>query len=612
MSVGRRLATLIGVLLLAGCSSLSGLLPGGEEKKPEQAAAAPAEQRKVVAYELEVQAPRELRKLLGTHLELARFQLTDESQRLSSVELDRLAVTTPAEARALLETEGYFNAEVLLERERGEPEKVIIKVEPGPRAKVGGVQIQFSGALEPVEGQPAPPLQAALRKAWRLPVGEPFTQDHWASAKSAALSQARLGGYPLARWVSSVARIDAEANEAQLSLLMDSGPLFHLGDLRIEGLQYLSEDTVRRLAGFEPGESYNERTLTEFQERLQKTLLFDSVSVELQAEPGSDAAATVLVRVREASRQQATTGIGYHTNTGQRVTLEYLNRAPFDLPLRSRAKLDLSRDLRTAEIELTSRPLASMQRNLASAQLEEDRSGDRILTTISARLGRLREKGRDERLIYGELLRSREEAGGTVTLSRALSLNTQWIRRRLDNVLLPTDGNQTLLLIGGGRADNNMADSGAFARSEIKAAWYKPLGDHWYSYARLDYGQVFARDSIGIPEKLLFRAGGDGSVRGYAYESLGPTRDGSDVGGRVMASGTLELARPLAASLPNYWGAVFVDAGQAAPRWADYKPVFGYGVGLRWRSPVGPLSVDVAYGEAVKQWRLHFSVGIAL
>jgi translocation and assembly module TamA len=134
----------------------------------------------------------------------------------------------------------------------------------------------------------------------------------------------------------------------------------------------------------------------------------------------------------------------------------------------------------------------------------------------------------------------------------------------------------------------------------------------WFASARVELGQVLAADRVTIPEKLLFRAGGDESVRGYAYESLGPTRNGVEVGGRVLATGSIEIARPLARSLPNYWGAVFIDAGQAAQSWSDYKPWLGYGVGLRWRSPIGPLRIDIARGQEIHAWRLHFSVGITL
>ena len=90
------------------------------------------------------------------------------------------------------------------------------------------------------------------------------------------------------------------------------------------------------------------------------------------------------------------------------------------------------------------------------------------------------------------------------------------------------------------------------------------------------------------------------------------TRQRHNVGGRVLGVGSIELARPLARSLPAFWGAVFVDAGNAAADWQSYKPAIGYGVGLRWRSPVGPLRVDFARGVDVHRWRLHFSVGIAL
>jgi len=100
-------------------------------------------------------------------------------------------------------------------------------------------------------------------------------------------------------------------------------------------------------------------------------------------------------------------------------------------------------------------------------------------------------------------------------------------------------------------------------------------------------------------------------VRGYGYRDLAPTdATGARISGNVLMTSSLELARPILASMPSVWGAVFVDAGNAAMDWADLEPVLGYGVGVRWRSPVGPLRVDVAYGQEVQKFRLHLSVGI--
>lgn len=613
------LAALSVLSALSGCSTISGWLGDEKPKAAEAKAAATAEAnaRKIANYELTVDAPTDSRALLIEHLDLARFQRTPESERLSAVELDRLAATTPAQARLLLETEGFFNSEVVLSREpnegTGSPERVKVQVKTGPQTQVETVDFTFAGELgvETPDKQTRE-LQDGLRRAWTMPVGEAFSQPAWSSAKTAMLVRARMNGYPLARWEDTAAQVVVATNKAVLTLKLDSGPLFHLGALNIEGLKYQSEDTVRRLASFKPGDAYSEKTLIEFQERLQKTLLFDSVNVELQVESDQAQSAPVRVVLREAPRQQATMAVGYSANTGQRVTVEHIHRIPFGLPIRSKEKLDLGRDLQSASVELSSHPQSNLSRNLGSVEIERDLSGNQITTNLSARIGRLVEQTNDERLIYAELLRAREQQLGSSINTGAASLNVQWIRRRLDSALLPTNGTQALLLVGGGRADSSVADSGMFGKLQFKLGWYKPLGDNWYGNARVELGQVLASDRVGIPDKLLFRAGGDESVRGYAYHGLGPVANGLDVGGRVLGVGSIELARPLARSLPAFWGAVFVDAGNAAADWQSYKPAIGYGVGLRWRSPVGPLRVDFARGVDVHRWRLHFSVGIAL
>jgi translocation and assembly module TamA len=105
---------------------------------------------------------------------------------------------------------------------------------------------------------------------------------------------------------------------------------------------------------------------------------------------------------------------------------------------------------------------------------------------------------------------------------------------------------------------------------------------------------------------VLFRAGGDQSVRGYAYQELGVKLGDATVGARYLATASAEYDWWFK---PPYGVAVFADAGNAADTVNDLKPKYGYGVGARWRSPVGPINVDVAYGQAVKKVRLHFSLG---
>ncbi|MCE4554715.1 autotransporter assembly complex protein TamA [Roseateles cellulosilyticus] len=602
----RLLAPLLLAAFLAGCASPT--TPTPAVPGPEAPASAPA------VYNLDIQVQGEdrgnrLRDLLQQHLDLARYRASEAA--LSPGELARLATAAPAQAATLLETEGYFNASADVQRDEQDATRLRLVVTPGPQTHVASVTLEFQEGIAADDTQA---LRETLRQAWPLKQGAAFTQAQWAAGKSDLLVRARSGGFPLARWGETAARVDPDTQAAELHLVLASGNRARLGALRIDGLKRQSRETVERLAGFEPGAPYTEQQLAEFQERLAKTQLFDAVRVQLLPETvEADGTSPVLVSLTESSLQQATVAVGYHANTGQSISVEHLHRRPFDLPVRARSKVQLSRDLRGLELELSSHPQPDLKRNLASLQFEQDRSGDKIATNLGLRLGRLYESPRDERLTYVELLRARETSASEVNTNLALSLNQQWVRRRLDSALLPTDGYQALLLVGAGQVRGGGSDdSGPFGRAQFKLGAYRPFGG-WFGSARAELAQVLAREQVGVPEKLLFLAGGDESVRGYAYRSLGPRdANGLTTGGRVMATGSLEMAHPLLTSMPSLWGAVFVDAGNAASRWQDYRAVVGVGAGVRWRSPVGPLRVDVARAQETGKWRLHFSVGITL
>ena len=503
---------------MAGCAQLAPRFGEllGEVPLVGQAVARTTPTR--VAYELELRAPGELRALLEEHLDLSRYRRLTEGQALSSGELARLANAAPPQARALLETEGYFDPQLRLSRQsdRG-VERVILEVEPGPRVRVKAVEIGFEGPLQDEPGTAA--LREALQRGWALPAGQPFRQATWSEAKTALLTHTRASGYALAHLESTDAEVDTETQSATLRLRISSGPLVRLGELRIEGLEHQPAETVSRLAHFTPGTPYSEKLLLDFQERVQATRLFDAVTVSIAPDADNAAATPVLVRLRESPRQQATTGIGYNANTGQRITLEHLHRRPFGLDLRSRSKLELGRELRSAELELSSYPREDMQRNLGSLVVEEDRSTGDVNTSLVARIGRLRERGPDERLIFLEAIRARETSGttGARVNSGASSANVQWTLRRVDDKLLPTRGHTAWLQLGLGRADNSAGSNGFFGRAHGKLGWYRPLGDSgWHAELRGEAGQVLTKDEVGMPDRLLFRAGGDNSVRGYA------------------------------------------------------------------------------------------------
>ena len=102
--------------------------------------------------------------------------------------------------------------------------------------------------------------------------------------------------------------------------------------------------------------------------------------------------------------------------------------------------------------------------------------------------------------------------------------------------------------------------------------------------------------------KLIRASGGDDSIRGYKFESLGPLDvDGNVVGGNRLAVASIEYEYPIG----EQWSvAVFADAGNAY-RDGDFNSVSGVGAGLRWHSPLGPIRFDVAFPQDGEDRGIH-------
>jgi translocation and assembly module TamA len=592
--------SLLAIALLGACSALP--IPALKDPGPPP------------PILLQIDAPPALRTLLERHLDLARLAQVRDDEALDETEWARLVAAAPAQVRELAQTEGYFDTQVRVERTPGSPPRVRVSVQPGPQLRVAQLQLQMAGPLEErttAGDATARALQRQLQDAGPLAAGGVFRDGDWRDTKIRLLTRLRAAGYASAAISASAADIDVPARSAALSVVIDSGPLYLAGPLKIDGLQHHDETTVRHLAGFGPGAPLTETRLLDYQDRLQKSGLFESVSVTFEPDLATAEGTAVSVRLKELPLQQATVGLGYSTTAGPRASLEHLHRRPFGWGVTGYNKLEWGRDQQRWNGDFQTHPGEGFYRNLLGGLFERLKGDEDTVLTQRLRLGRTTDTPRIERLYFGELLRSRQElVDGPVIDAWAASANVHWLVRRLDSVLLPTRGYAASLQLGAGLARSNAGERGPFGRVYTRVTGYLPIGTDWYGSARIEAGQVIKRDAVLVPDALGFRAGGDESVRGYGYRELAPDRNGRIIGGDVLLTGSVELARPVAASLPAVWGAVFVDAGRAASAWNSYKPAFGYGVGVRWRSPIGPLRADVAYGEEVRKFRLHLSVGI--
>jgi translocation and assembly module TamA len=602
----------LAAVLASGCAGLSPTAPRPAED-PAGAAPSPAA---TPAWRVEVEAPEALKALLERHLDVVRLASLTTMSELGTQELSRLLDATPSQARDLLQTEGYFDAEVRVEPladSTPELPRWRVVALPGPLTTVQRFDLELEGELsrELDRGDPAAKeLLAGLRATWPMKPGAPMRNAQWSDAKAALLSRLRAAGYAMASFSGTTAQVDAPRHRARLFLVADSGPLFRSGDIAIEGLQLQRRDAVVNLAGFGRGQPLTEALLLDFQDRLAKSGLFEHATVTVDLDPAQAANATLQVRVKEQARHQVITGLGFSTNAGPRATLEHVDKRLFGFAASARNKFEWGRMRQAWDGEVSTHVRPDNYRWFTGGTIERLKTDTDTVLAQRLRLGRAMESARIERIQYLELDRAKRSTAIARTLSEAVTANQGWIWRDVDNPLLPTEGETLSLNLALGQSRSTGVGSGPLARALGRVTLYRPLGSNWYGQARVELGQVFVRNASSVTDNLGFRAGGDESVRGYAHRSLGPLREGAVASGKVMFTGSVEVARPMFPTMPTLWGAAFIDAGDAADDWRSLGVVVGSGVGLRWRSPVGPLKLDLAYGHAAKRVRLHFSVGI--
>ena len=571
----------------------------------------------VTAFDIVVRVPPQfddLRQLVERHIELQRYRAVTD---LDDAEIARLIVLAEGNVRNLVGTLGYFSPDIRITREGGTNQRpvIAIAIEPGEASLTGTVKLDFLGDIAQSTDADAISQRDGIRRDWRLPAGRTFTQSAWDDAKTQALRDLVARRYPAGKLAGSLADVDAPNRTAGLLVTLDSGPLYRLGAMQVSGMERYDPVLVPRLARLPEGSVYDQRRLVEAQQRLASSGYFDSAYVFVDPD-GDPAAAPVQVLVREAMLQKIILGVGITTDSGPRASVEHTHQRVPGIGWRAATKLQLEKKAPFAQTEWTSIPDQASWRWVALARAE--RLEDDALITRGQRLrfGRTQAGDRIDRSIYLQYDRAQVQGAGLGATSAAqagdgsaLSANYVWTGRYFDSLPFPSKGYGLGFEVGGGTTlgDNRQPYTRTVGR------W---LGIQSLQRGRMamraEAGAVLAKDSAAIPGTQLFRTGGDSTVRGYGYRDIGiPLANGVIGPGRYLAVGSVEWQRPiLRGGLPSEWEhTLFVDAGAVADKPQDLRPSVGVGTGVRWRSPIGPLQADVAYGVKTKQLRLHLSVG---
>ena len=612
-------------MLLAAACTMASPLAQAQETTPTTpgmvgpTASAPEPGPGATAFDIIVRAPNEVRGLIEKHIELQRYRAVTD---LDDNELARLLVLADRNVRELLGTLGYFEPEVAISQETTAGRRIlVVAITPGTPTQANAVAIDFSGDIATSMDADAKDQRDDIRRGWQLPAGQPFTQNAWDSAKTQALRSLTVRRYPAGKLADSLADIDAPNATASLSLRLDSGPLYRLGPLKITGVERYDPVLVPRLTRLNPGEVYDQKELTDAQQRLAASGYFEAAYVFLDPD-GDPAAAPVEVQVREAQLQKIILGVGLTTDSGPRASVEHTHHQVPGIGWRAVTKLQAEKKAPFAQTEWTAIPDTRNWRWSALARVERLNDDDLTTQATKLRFGRTQSGDRIDRAIYLQYDRAHVQGAGTQSNAAAqagdgsaLSANYVWTGRYFDGLPFPSKGYGLGFELGGGTTlastNNNNKQRQPYARLVGRWLGIAPLARGRIAM-RAEAGTVLAKTADGIPGTQLFRTGGDSTVRGYGFRDIGIKLPNGVTGpGRYVAVGSVEWQRPLIRNgLPSeFENTFFVDAGAVGDAAKDLRPSVGVGTGLRWRSPIGPLQMDLAYGVKAKQVRLHVSVG---
>jgi translocation and assembly module TamA len=427
-----------------------------------------------------------------------------------------------------------------------------------------------------------------------------------------ALAEEDYAAGALAR---SEALVDADAASARLKLTLDSGPRFTLGDVLVQGLEEYPEAVVRRLVDLTRGERYTAPRLGALQRNLQAGPWFASVTVDIERDRAHPEQVPVQVVVSERPRREVGLSIGFGTDDGARTEAAFRHRDLFErgFDLQSSIRAGQKRQIGYADVYLPyglfgSRTRGDIPFRDSFGVLAEHSTIEKLALTRFAVAGYRHFKLDTWETRVGlsyQVERSFPE-GSAPRVKRALAPIIAVTWRNVDDLFDPRRGGVlNVQLATGAKA---LASGQDFFRAYAQYQHWVPITPRDQIVIRGELGSTFASSREGIPEDFLFRAGGSRSNRGYAFQSLGVQEGEAVVGGRYLATATVEYVR----WLNGEWGAaVFTDVGDAADTRSEWKPNPSYGIGARYRTPAGPFALDLAYAPDARKFRLSFSVTVA-
>lgn len=527
------------------------------------------------------------------------LSLTDAlGKPVSGRRLAYLLRQAEAETRGALEPFGYFSPTIDVQRNGAgvgdgtQPLTVTIRIQPGAPVRVRAAHVDITGA-----GARDAALQAGVA-AFAPGVGAVFDQRVYEASKTRIARDLGERGYFDADFASHEVKVTRAANAADIDLVWQSGARYTLGAASFVQTPPIVRDALlAKLVRWQAGTGYRQATLDQLRASLAALDYFSRIDVDPQPAHAVGHQVPVVVTLVPAKRSIYTAGVSYGTDSGAGVRLgverRYLNARGH----KALAQLDFAQRRKTLTLQYRIPAFAWLDgwytASLQAADEQTDYIDTRRVELVASRSGHVNPRltaiaslhALRERWAYTGDLGHPGYRTGTFTYP---ALRAEYVDA--DDRLYPRKAiGASVELRGGARG---VGSDASFAQFDVRGSWFRGVGPRNRLIVRGELGHTFTGELTDLPPDLRFYAGGDRSIRGYNYREVGPRLGTFGLGANnlVTASGEFEH------SFTTQWGgAVFVDSGSAfngrTPDWHT-----GVGIGLRWRSPVGPVRVDLAHG----------------
>lgn len=568
------------------------------------------------------------------------------------------------EARQALEPFGYYSPEITIERTRDGVTTVVDESAPAPtpsptapanavaptatseaaapgerRANTSPITVAITVKLgEPVTVRRAniaiegaggndKYLRADLGE-FRPQAGDVFDHTLYETSKTRVTRRLAERGYFDADFVTREVAVTRAEHAADIDLVWDSGERYDIGAITVEQApkRIIRDSLIQRLIYWDEGTYYHQGKLDRLRESLARLDYFAGIDIQPHPENAVDGRVPVTVALTPAKRSIYTAGLSYGTDSGAGVRLglerRYLNNRGHKLL----SQIDWAEKRKTATVQYRIPAFAWLDGwYTVSAQFYDEQSDyldTRKIELVGSRSGEVNERlnavaslhALRERWAFVEPVDG-DTAAAPVAYTYATflypSLRAEYIDA--DNRIYPRNGIGLTLELRGGI--NGWGSDASFLQAWGVGRWYRGMGARNRLILRGEAGYTFTNGLVDMPPSLRFFAGGDRSIRGYAYREVGPTHTTSSgkkyaLGAKNVLTGTVEFEH----YFNDSWGAAaFVDGGDA---FNEEQPDFhtGVGLGLRWRSPVGPVRLDIAHGlySPDSQYEIYLNIGADL